>query len=357
MEYGNFGLYLKFDYVSLLDICHLSSCIKSSSFRNLAILLCATATPDILAEFQSTEKLASTLLVSIWKLGEVVGPLVIAPLSETYGRLPIYHTFNMLFVMFSVVAARSTSMGVLIAMRFFLGLSIASTVINPCIVGDMFREQHRGKALSIMGMIPFIAPVLGPSIGGAISQTLGWRWTFWIVAIMAGPLQVLFLVTFRESYRVRILNLKANKLRKETGNPRLRSRYEHSEIDTPPPGIIRNALLRPLKLLVNSPVVLLVGVVSGIGMSLFYVIITSLPDVYATLYDFSKGTVGLTYWCVDVLVYSNESANTMNVLKFIKCRYDYQHPYGWALRRLVSPPQNPLRQSVFRKPSSSHDLW
>ncbi|KAG9202755.1 hypothetical protein G6514_004008 [Epicoccum nigrum] len=50
---------------------------------NLAILLCAPATPSILAEFKSTNKLDATLLVSIWELGEVLGPLVVAPLSET----------------------------------------------------------------------------------------------------------------------------------------------------------------------------------------------------------------------------------------------------------------------------------
>ncbi|KAF2831051.1 MFS general substrate transporter [Ophiobolus disseminans] len=265
---------------------------------NLAILLCAPATSDILAEFNSTDKLSSTLLVSIWELGEVVGPLVVAPLSETYGRLPVYHTFNVLFIVFSIVAARSTSMSMLIAMRFFLGLSVASTVVNPCIVGDMFREEHRGKALSIMGMIPFIAPVLGPSIGGVISQAMGWRWTFWIVAIIAGPLQLLFFGTFRETYRVRILQVKARNLRKKTGNERLRSTYEHDEGDVAPLAVIRKTLLRPLKLLVCSPVVMLVGIISGVGMSLVYVIITSLPEVYEDMYGFSKSTIGLTYWGV-----------------------------------------------------------
>jgi MFS family permease len=271
---------------------------QTARSRNLAILLCAPATSDILAEFHSTDRLASTLLVSIWELGEVVGPLAVGPLTEAYGRLPVYHTFNVAFIVFSIVAARSTSMGMLIVMRFLLGLSVASTVINPCIVADMFREQHRGKAMSIMGMIPFIAPVVGPSIGGVISQSLGWRWTFWIVSIVAGPLQGLFLVTFRESYRVRILQLKARRLRKRTGDPHLKSKYEHDEGNTPPSVLMRNILLRPLKLLFFSPVVFLVGLVSGIGMSLVYVIITSLPEVYETLYDFDKSVVGLTYWGV-----------------------------------------------------------
>lgn len=261
--------------------------------RNLAILLCAPATPSILAEFKSNNKLDATLLVSIWELGEVLGPLVVAPLSETWGRLPVYHGTNVLFVVFSVVAARSTSMGMLIAMRFLLGMSVASTVVNPCIVGDMFREEQRGKALSVMGMIPFIAPVVGPSIGGVISEALGWRWTFWLIAIIAGPLQVLLFVTFRETYRVRILDVKVAKLRKKTGDLRLRSKYEKEGGTKRLPV---KTMLRPLKLLIYSPVVLLVGIVGGIAMSLVYVIITSLPDVYEQVYGFNKSFIGLTYW-------------------------------------------------------------
>lgn len=115
----------------------------------------APATAYILEEFHSTNKLKSTLLVSIWKFGEVVGPLMGGSLSEMYGRLPVYYTANVFFIIFSIVAAGTKSMGMLITMRFFLGLSVASTVINPCIVGDMFPEEHRGNTLSIMGVSPF----------------------------------------------------------------------------------------------------------------------------------------------------------------------------------------------------------
>ena len=153
---------------------------------NLAILMCAPATSYILQEFHTTNTLESTLLVSIWELGEVVGPLFIAPLCESFGRLPTYHAANIAFILFTVAAAESTSMGMLIAMRFFLGMTVASTVINPSIVGDMFEESQRGKAMSLMGMIPFVAPCLGPTIGGFVAEVEGWRWTFWVIAIIAG---------------------------------------------------------------------------------------------------------------------------------------------------------------------------
>lgn len=81
-----------------------------------------------------------------------MGPLIIGPLSEIYGRLPVYHTANILFIAFSVIAAESQNMNMLIAFRFMLGMAVASTTLNPCIVGDMFEEATRGRAIAVMGV-------------------------------------------------------------------------------------------------------------------------------------------------------------------------------------------------------------
>lgn len=254
--------------------------------------MCAPATPQILDEFHSTSHLESTILVSIWELGEVVGPLIVGPLSERYGRLPVYHTANFLFVIFSAAAAQSTSIQMLIAFRFLLGVSVASTTLNPCIVGDLFDQQHRGRALAIMGMTPFIAPVLGPTIGGFISEAKGWRWTFWLTTIFTGVLELGFLAVYRESYKVVILERKAHRLRKDTRNERLQSRY-----DTGVSGniLLGQAVLRPLQLIFLSPVMLLLSTSGAFAISYTYVIITSLGGIFEQNYGFSEGSVGLSY--------------------------------------------------------------
>ena len=74
-------------------------------FRNLATLMCAPAAPLIFNDFSPTNRLDETLLVSIWKLGEAFGPVLIAPLSKMCGRALIYHGANMLFCIFSVASA------------------------------------------------------------------------------------------------------------------------------------------------------------------------------------------------------------------------------------------------------------
>ncbi|KAF2111072.1 major facilitator superfamily domain-containing protein [Lophiotrema nucula] len=264
-----------------------------SLILNLAILMCAPAISYILKEFNCSSKSQSALLVSIWELGEVVSPLLVAPLCESFGRLPTYHTANIFFIVCMIGAAKSTSMGMLIVMRFLLGLAVASTVINPCIVGDLFPEEQGGKAMSFLGMIPFIAPCLGPTIGGFVAEARGWRWIFWVTATVAAPLQVAFLVFYRETYRVRIFQKKAHRLRKETGVLSLRSRYE---LELSPSAMLWQSILRPLRMLIFAPVVLLVGLCGAIGMSLVYVIITSISDTYELVYSFPKKFLGLTYF-------------------------------------------------------------
>lgn len=119
------------------------------------------------------------------------------------------------------------------------------------------------------------------------------RRTFWVTAMIAAPLQLLFLIFYRETYRVRILQKKAERLRKETGNASLRSRYE---LELSPSAMIARSFLRPLKMLLFCPVVLLVGLCGAVSMSLVYVIITSISEVYDTTYGFRKQFLGLTYF-------------------------------------------------------------
>lgn len=53
-----------------------------------------------------------------------------------------------------------------------------------------------------------------------------WRWTHWLTVIIVSPLQLLFLLLYRESYWVRTLQKKTARLHKQTRNPELRSKYE-----------------------------------------------------------------------------------------------------------------------------------
>ena len=58
-------------------------------------------------EFDSTSKTLASFVVSVYILGFGVGPLFLAPLSEIYGRVPVYHITNALFVIFNIADRKS----------------------------------------------------------------------------------------------------------------------------------------------------------------------------------------------------------------------------------------------------------
>ncbi|KAJ5456248.1 hypothetical protein N7530_011522 [Penicillium desertorum] len=165
-------------------------------------------------------KSATVMLVTIWELGEAVGPHFIAPLSEIFGRYRLYLTMNTMFIVAILFAALSPSTELLIVSRALTGISVASNVLSPAIIGDMFVPEQRGTGLTLIMFTPLIGGTLGPIISGAVLQTLGWRAIIWISVVMASICQILFLTFFQETYKVQILRRRAARLSLEIGGVR-----------------------------------------------------------------------------------------------------------------------------------------
>ncbi|KAI1396460.1 MFS multidrug transporter [Hypoxylon fuscum] len=258
----------------------------------LATIICAPVAPQILDEFNQENTFYITLIVSIWELGEIIGPLIVAPLSELYGRFYIYHAGTILFIIFSAACALSTNIQMLVAFRFLNGVAVVSTVLNPSIVGDLFRIEQRGSAMAMVGLAPMLGPVVGPIIGGYLGSALGWRWCFWIITILCGFLEICFLVLLRETYTVQILKSKATKLRKDTNNPNLRTKYEteHTAVQ-----LFQNACVRPLVLLFTSPILFLMSLYVGVVYGYLYLVMTTITSIFESTYQFPSSVVGLSF--------------------------------------------------------------
>jgi MFS family permease len=81
--------------------------------------------------------------------------LVIAPLSEMYGRLPLYHTCNVLFIVFNIGCALSQNMGMLIAFRFLAGsVGAAPLTLGGGTIADIMPREKRATAMSVWVMGP-----------------------------------------------------------------------------------------------------------------------------------------------------------------------------------------------------------
>ena len=158
------------------------------------------------------------------------------------------------------------------------------------------------------------APVAGPIIGGFMSLKTSWRWTFWLVAIVVSPATsrrhwrnmpqrmltvvqgalsiIACFLLLPETYPARILELKARRLRKDTGNQKLRSKLDKGQ---DPGKLFGLSIMRPTRMLIHCPIVGLVSLLLAIAYSYMYFMFTTFTDVFETTYGFNAGEAGLCY--------------------------------------------------------------
>jgi hypothetical protein len=126
----------------------------------LASSMFAPGVPQLMKEFHSTNTLLAGFVVSVYVLGFAFGPLFLAPLSEIYGRLPIYHSCNVGFLAFTIACALATNLNMLIVFRFLEGVFGSAPLTNGGgTIADLFVQEKRGRAMSTFAMGPIVGPI------------------------------------------------------------------------------------------------------------------------------------------------------------------------------------------------------
>ena len=142
----------------------------------------------------------------------------------------------------------------MLAFRFLSGLgACVAPTVGGGVLGDLFRSEERGMAVAVYTLAPLLGPSIGPLIGAWVTERVSWRGGFWAVTMFGAAIQILVYFTLPETYGPRLLLLKANKLRRETGNVELRTEFELEKRTWE--NILGTALIRPAKLLFTQPIV------------------------------------------------------------------------------------------------------
>ncbi|KAM5350585.1 hypothetical protein ACJ41O_007090 [Fusarium nematophilum] len=259
----------------------------------LASSMFAPGVPELMVEFGSRSSELASFCVSVYVLGFAAGPMIFAPLSELYGRLMIYHFCNAGFIVFVIACAKAPSLSSLIAFRFLSGVFGSCPITNGGgTIADMIVQEKRGAAMASFSIGPLLGPIVGPVVGGVVTDALGWRWVFWIIAIISGTLSMIFLVFSGETYAPVLLERKTKRLRKETGNERLRSKLDAG---LSPADYFKRGILRPFKMLVFSPICIICGLYVGLAYAYLYLMFTSLTPLFMRIYGFNTVNSGLTF--------------------------------------------------------------
>ncbi len=147
--------------------------VLDTSIANVAL-------PHIAGNLSASQDESTWVLTSYLVANAVILPIS-AWLSVLVGRKRFYMTCVTLFTMSSFLCGFAPSLGVLVFFRVLQGLGGGGLATSEqSILADTFTLEKRGMAFAVYGMAVVMAPAIGPTLGGWITDNYSWRWIFYI---------------------------------------------------------------------------------------------------------------------------------------------------------------------------------
>ncbi|KAL0953075.1 hypothetical protein HGRIS_007275 [Hohenbuehelia grisea] len=309
-----------------------------SSFRKwLAVIvisassLCVTCASSVASftengvarEFHVSHEV-TILSISIFVEGLGMGPLVVGPLSEVWGRNIVYQvSYGLLFV-FSWPVAFAPNIAVYLIFRFITGFcGSAFLSVAGGSVSDLFTDAAVANPMAFYTISPFIGPVLGPLISGwvfivfvssgfsddwctsprtfrdyrFINQNLDWRWTYRILLIWVFVQWIALCALVPETYVPVILQRKARRIRQATGETRYLAPLDKEEKN------LARAILvscyKPfqgtLELVFFDRMALLLDTWNALLLGILYLSFQAFPIIFQEGHGFNMQMTGLTF--------------------------------------------------------------
>lgn len=247
------------------------------------------------AQFHQTN-LAATSGITVFLVGIALSSVAIAPLSEVYGRRPIYVTSYLFFVIWFIPSAVGRNVETVLVGRFFNGaaggavLSVAGGTLR-----DIFEPSQLQMPMAVFSASPFLGAALGPVVGGVINYfSSTWRWTYYVLMIWSGVLLVLVVLCIPETYPPVLIRQAATRKPeiargKGCGTP-------SSKVDKP--FVMRtlgDSVRRPLMMLFLDPMCFCLCLLSSVVLGILYLFFNSFTIVFSGVYGFSQWQSGLCF--------------------------------------------------------------
>jgi drug resistance transporter, EmrB/QacA subfamily len=138
-----------------------------------------TALPTIVGEMKRLDRLS--WVVTAYLLAQTIVTPIYGKLGDLYGRKVVLQSAIVIFLIGSALCGLSRSMMELIVFRFVQGLGGGGLMVTTqATVGDIVPPRERGKYQGLFGAVFGVASVVGPLVGGYLTNAWSWRWIFYI---------------------------------------------------------------------------------------------------------------------------------------------------------------------------------
>ncbi|KAH8103383.1 major facilitator superfamily domain-containing protein [Cristinia sonorae] len=260
----------------------------------LASSMMAPALPEIAQHFGITSPTLQALTLTIFLLTFALGPLIMGPLSEIYGRVWVLHICNIMSLGFNLGCGFVPTTGALIGLRLLAGfVGSAPVAIGGGVVSDLFSDRDRAGAMAVYSLGPLLGPALGPIAAGYITQTVGFKYVFVVIGGLSGVAGAVGLPLLRETYapviRLRLAKKSADPEKAAAQHPHLIA--THGSMWT----VLWVNLSRPFILLTRSFVCFLLSLYMALQYAFYYLMFSTFPVLFAKTYHFKPGPSGLAY--------------------------------------------------------------
>lgn len=256
----------KWSVVAALTLVDLSVSWGASGF--------SPASEKFAKDFDVSSEVA-TLGLSLYVLGLAFGPMTLAPLSEYYGRSPLYIVPYGTFLLFLLGSALVDNLGGFLVLRTLSGLFASVTIANfGGTIADMWPRHQIGPAMSVFLWAAVCGSPSGFFLMSFVAQNHDWRDVFWALLGINGGLWLIMTVVLvgfnNETRHSVLLRNRAAKLRqrKNTSNITVPEEMQSRSLDQ----LFKITLTRPFRLLATEAIIVCAAVYNGYlyGLSFFF---------------------------------------------------------------------------------------
>ncbi|CAK46311.1 hypothetical protein CBS63078_6416 [Aspergillus niger] len=269
--------------------------------------------PIIEKDFGATNA-EGTLGLSLFVIAYGIGPLILSPLSNlpSIGRTPVYVLGSLAFCLFNIGTALAKNLQTILVLRFFGGLVGSAPIsVGGATLMEVFQPNQCPYAIALYAVSGVCGPILGPILGTlAVERWQTWTATLWLLSGVTAFTTVFIFFLLPETLYTNILLRRAQRLRRQTGDPAYQSQ---AELDTPGANLavrIVRQTVDDFKLSCTDPVILFVNMHTMLIYGILYLWFEFFPFVFDGIYHFTAIQQGLAFFgilvgaVVSVIVYA-----------------------------------------------------